>query len=44
MAALANYVVTTATRKAFFGLSVVYDALFWQPSSKQAGFNERHLM
>ena len=38
--ALAICVVNMATREAFFDLSVVYDVLFWQPSSKRAGFNE----
>ena len=32
--ALANGVVTMATRRAFFDFSVVYDVLFWQPSSQ----------
>ena len=32
--ALANGVVTMATRKAFFNFSVVYDVLFWQPSCR----------
>ena len=28
----------------FFYFSVVYDVLFWQPSSKRAGFNERYFI
>ena len=27
-----------------FNFSVVYDVLFWQPSSKRAGFNERYFI
>ena len=41
---LANCVVTKATRITFFDLSVAYDVLLWQPSSQQAGFNERRLI